>query len=64
YKVLKQFNEQVAGAMIDTHTIAEDGTVTVTYSNGAVVTVDYNHYSFTVVKGGSTVMDYKAGDAE
>lgn len=64
YKVLKQFNEQVAGAMIDTHTIAEDGTVTVTYSNGAVVTIDYNHYSFTVVKGGSTVMDYKAGDAE
>lgn len=64
YKVLKQFNELVAGATIDTHTIAADGTVTVTYTNGAVVTVDYNHYSFTVAKGGSTVMDYKAGDAE
>ncbi len=64
YKVLKQFNELVAGAMIETHTIAQDGTVTVTYSNGAVVTVDYNNDSFTVAKGGSTVMDYKAGGAE
>lgn len=64
YSVLKQFNELVAGATIDTHTIAADGTVTVTYSNGAVVTVDYSNDSFTVAKDGSTVMDYKVGDAE
>lgn len=64
YKVLKQFNELVDGATIDTHTIGGDGTVTVAYSNGAVVTVDYNNSSFTVAKGGSTVMDYKAGGAE
>lgn len=64
YKVLKQFNELVAGATIDTHTIGGDGTVTVAYSNGAVVTVDYSNDSFTVAKDGSTVMDYKVGDAE
>lgn len=64
YSVLKQFNELVAGATINAHTIGEDGTVTVSYSNGAVVTVDYNNDSFTVAKNGSTVMDYKVGDAE
>lgn len=64
YKVLKQFNELVAGAVITGHAINGDGTVTVSYSNGAIVTVDYSNSSFTVANGGSTVMDYKVGDAE
>lgn len=64
YKVLKQFNELVAGAVITGHTIGGDGTVTVAYSNGAIVTVDYSNSSFTVANGGSTVMEYKVGDAE
>ena len=64
YKVLKQFNELVAGAVITGHAIGGDGTVTVAYSNGAIVTVDYSNFSFTVANGGSTVMEYKVGDAE
>lgn len=64
YKVLKQFNELVAGAVITGHAIGGDGTVTVAYSNGAIVTVDYSNSSFTVANGGSTVMEYKVGDAE
>ncbi len=64
YKVLKQFNELVAGAVITGHTIGGDGMVTVAYSNGAIVTVDYSNSSFTVANGGSTVMEYKVGDAE
>ncbi len=64
YKVLKEFNGLVSGATIENHVIAEDGSVTVTYSNGAIVTVDYSDSSFTVAKDGSTVMEYKAGEAE
>ena len=60
YKVLKEFNGLVSGATIENHVIAEDGSVTVTYSNGAIVTVDYSDSS----KDGSTVMEYKAGEAE
>lgn len=64
YKVLKEFNDLVAGSFIKEHKIQEDGTVVVTYDNGAVVTLDYKAYSFNVVINGSEAMTYKVGDAE
>ncbi len=63
YKVLKEFNSHVAGATIDSHRI-EGKLVTVGYSNGVTVTVDYSSYAFTVAKNGSVVMSYKVGGAE
>ena len=64
YNVLKEFNQLVAGATIDAHEILADKTVKVTYSNGAVVTVDYEKESFAVAVNGSEVMSYKVGEAE
>ncbi len=63
YTVLKEFNSLVAGATIDTHEI-NGKVVVVTYSNGAVVTVDYKNKTFNVAVNGSEAMSYKAGDAE
>lgn len=63
YEVLKEFNDLVAGAVITDHEILAGGTVVVTYSNGAVVTINYSENSFTVSQAGSEVMTYKAGDA-
>ena len=54
----------VAGATIEEHEILEDETVVVTYSNGAVVTVDYENETFAVAVNGSEAMSYKAGEAE
>ena len=64
YSVLKEFNNLVAGATIEEHEILEDETVVVTYSNGAVVTVDYENETFAVAVNGSEAMSYKAGEAE
>ncbi len=63
YKALKEFNDHVAGATIKKHQI--DGKiVTVVYSNGVTVTIDYSNNAFTASKNGSVVMSYKVGDAE
>ena len=64
YNILKEFNQLVAGATIDAHEILADKTVKVTYSNGAVVTVDYEKESFAVAVNGSEAMSYKVGEAE
>lgn len=64
YNVLKKFNDLVDGSVIRGHEILPDGTVEVTYDNGAVVTIDYKTYSFRVNKNGSEVMSYKVGEAE